>query len=268
MATTKAAAAHPVLNSGLFPVPVIYCRPNNLGTADCGQICRGVDGCDYAIKDSKAGQFVPHSEWFCSELGERVGIPAPTHKIMDMGDGTTAFGSRWTGGVVRPPAPGGAGYWYDLVKAGTIKLDDLRVVLSRTYAFDQFIANPDRHRDNFIVHDQNEGHALLAYDYSRAWLCNGFPPAPGPLPSCKTVGNQRWLVNYWGESYVDPDIVAETTAALSKISKATIRRIIEDSPSNWLVGNKKSVIVSWWQSKEMVARLSAIEKGVRDGTYL
>ena len=100
----------------LFPIEIKWCLPANLGTADCGQICRGVDGCDYAIKDGKTGgsaPVTPHCEWFCTVLGERVGIAAPSCKVIRLPDGTLVFGSRWEGGVVKPNST--FGNWWDQV---------------------------------------------------------------------------------------------------------------------------------------------------------
>jgi hypothetical protein len=94
--------SHPTL----FPIPVEvrYCIPLNV-SADCGQVCRCDDGCDYVIKDGKTGgskPATPHSEWFCTQLAETIGIASPGCKIVKMADGTLAFGSRWEGGIVRP----------------------------------------------------------------------------------------------------------------------------------------------------------------------
>jgi hypothetical protein len=191
------------------------------GTADCGQICRGVDGCDYAIKDGKTGgstAITPHCEWFCTELGERVGIAGPQCKVIRHPDGTLVFGSRWEGGVVKASTT--AGNWWDQVKAGVINLDDLKGPLSRIYAFDHFVHNVDRHGNNFLIRDQHGGHTVLAMDYSRAWITHGFPLPALPMNS-STVHTQRALTTSWG-AYIDLSEVESLINALDQIQQAQI----------------------------------------------
>ena len=244
-----------------------WCAPVDLGTADCGKICRGEDGCDYVIKEMSAHPAVPHSEWFCSQLGEKIGIAAPPHKVIDMRDGTMAFGSRWQGGVLSPD-PEKETPWYVKVKAGEIALADASKTLSRIYALDQFVHNVDRHCTNFLIHPQFNGHAILALDYSRAWVRFGFPLALPPLPDCNTVNAQRWLTNYWGEKYVNPAAVRDTCDAISRISVDVIIRIIQEHPENWLPETTRSAIIAWWGSDDMSLRLNMIAEGVENGNCL
>jgi hypothetical protein len=108
---TSSKSTGPQAPQTLFALPIKarWCVPANLGSADCGQTCRCDDGCDYVIKDGKSGGSVPltpHSEWFCTQLADLIGIASPQCKIIEMGDGSFTFGSRWEGGVVTP-SPGG-----------------------------------------------------------------------------------------------------------------------------------------------------------------
>ena len=96
------------------------------------------------------------------------------------------------------------------VKGGSIALDDIRGPLSRIYAFDHFVHNVDRHLNNFLIRGQHIGHTVLANDYSRAWICNGFPLPPLPV-LCNTVTAQRWLAGYLGQQYIDIDEVKQVT---------------------------------------------------------
>ena len=240
--------------------------PGDLGTGEAPLVCRGADGCDYVVKDGKTHTAIPHSEWFCSELGERVGIAAPPHKIMDMGNGSTAFGSRWQGGVLSPE---GSVPWYDRVKTGEIALSELRLALSRIYAFDQFVHNQDRHAANVLVHPQFKGHAVLAFDYSQAWLCFGFPLDAPPLPeACKTVFVQRALRKKWSYDYIDAGVVKETCELISSVSTSIVEKIIHSHPSDWLLASTKQDIIEWWGSEDMKSRLALIVEGVENGNCL
>ena len=247
------------------PVRVVLTLPDDLGTADAPRICRGSDGCDYVVKDKSVHSAIPHSEWFCSELGERIGIPAPAHKIMDLGGGVMAFGSRWQCGTL---SPHGTVPWYERVGTGEVALTDLSGTLSRIYAFDQFVHNEDRHVANVLIAPQYLGHAVLAFDYSQAWLCFGFPLSPPPLPRCQTVDVQRRLSALWNQQYVDASIVKETCEAIASLPVVIIQQIIGSHPNDWLSESDKQAIVSWWGSEDMNLRLSQIAEGVENGNCL
>ena len=242
-----------------------WCEPVDLGTADCGKICRGEDGCDYVIKDQAAHPAIPHSEWFCSELGEKIGVAAPPHKVIYMGDGSMAFGSRWQGGVLSPDegVP-----WFTKVRAGEIALTEIGPTLSRIYALDQFVHNVDRHCTNFLIHAQFNGYAILALDYSRAWLRFGFPLAAPPLAPCNTVEAQRWLSRYWSIKYIEPKIVRETCEAIAGVPSSVVERIISEHPESWLSAAERGDIISWWGSEDMGRRLNSIAEGVENGSCL
>lgn len=247
------------------PTRVRFTTPVDLGTGDCGQIATGFDGCDYVIKDQSIHHAIPHAEWFCSELGELVGVASPTHKVIAMPDGSTAFGSRWAGGALSPDE---ASPWWERVKAGEIDLANLGRTLSRIYALDQFVRNLDRHAANVLVHKQHHGHSVLAFDYSQAWTCFGFPLDAPPLPMCRTVEVQRKLSSLWATPYIDPSEVKSTCEEICSIDVASIVRIISSHPPIWLDERDKVAIINWWGSDDMNRRLDDIIRGVENGDYL
>jgi hypothetical protein len=184
-----------------------------------------------------------------------------------MKDGTMTFGSRWEGGVLRPSTGAKPGHWWERVKDGEIPLDHIRGTLSRIYAFDHFINNPDRHCNNFIVREQHEGYAVLANDYSRAWMCCGFPLPLLPM-TASTVSSQRFLSSFWEVKYIDP---AEANILLEKIKsvpKSYLDNIISWHPQDWLTKAQEEMISDWWGSKPMTDRVEGIAKGIADGSYL
>jgi hypothetical protein len=264
-----------------LPIPVRATRidPSGLGTADCRLVCRGDDGCDYAIKDpslatvvpNSDGASIPHSEWFCTCLGELIGVRAPPCHVIEMPDGKLVFGSLWQGGVLENKTP-----WWDLVKSGAIALADIAPILSRIYAFDHFVHNIDRHLNNFLPIRQKNSVALLAYDYSRAWLVLGVP-LPELLPSLpfdttdpfeKTVKAQRELSSYLGAKYISADDVSALLKKVEKVTKTQIERIIVGHPAGWLTPIQRASIRKWWKSKAMKDRLQKIDGGIRNGSYL
>jgi hypothetical protein len=235
-----------------LPRKVIAVDPPLLGTADCPAICRCDDSCDYAIKDGQKHPLVPHSEWFCTRLADLLGIPGPECQILEMPDGRLVFGSRWEGGVVTGGGPLPA--WVAKVQSGEMRIDGLRIPLTRIYAYDLFIHNPDRHGGNFLVREQHNGFALLAFDYSRAWAVNATPLPRDPFdknhPSERTIKCQRQLSQVWGSSYID---LAEADTFLGKIKripKQEIVRIIDQHPKNWLPSKARQDIVKWIEGND------------------
>jgi hypothetical protein len=143
----------------------------------------------------------------------------------------------------RQARPVSSRYLVGSSEGGSIALDDLRGPLSRIYAFDHFIHNIDRHLGNFLVRGQHTGHAVLANDYSRAWVCNGFPLPSLPM-TCKTVEAQRWLTRYLGQQYIDVNQVKHTVESIARVPSATVKRIIEEHPSSWLTEDIRNNILA------------------------
>ncbi|HXP31078.1 MAG TPA: HipA family kinase [Stellaceae bacterium] len=250
---------------GLFPFPrkAVWVDPTSLGTADAGPVCRADDSCLYATKGVKHHAHVPHAEWFCTHLGELIGIAAPPCAIIEIPGGDLVFGSRWEGGVIPPASP----WWFE-VKSGRIPLANVAAALTHIYAFDHFIHNVDRHTNNFIVREQKGGHALIANDYSRAWLVHGFPLPAGPMAANEnTVKCQRQLTAQLG-SYIDPKEARTVMERLKAIPTARARNIIESHPEPWLAKAVKGQLLGWWETGGMSARAELVAKGIEDGTYL
>jgi hypothetical protein len=229
------------------------------------------DSCEYAYKDGSTDPLIPHSEWFCTHLAEAVGISGPICQKIEMLDGTLVFGSRWEGGVLPDTGAPSTPAWVTMVKAGRIPLDDIRIALTRIYAFDLFIHNTDRHPWNFLVRSQRSGHAVLAFDYSRAWVCHGLPLPPLPFdtsdPGERTIGMQRYQTQEMGP-YIDKVEAGHFLEKMKKVPKSFIKRTIEDHPAEWLTDGMKRRILRWWLSADMLQRIDGIAKGIGDGSYL
>lgn len=249
----------------LLPVVriAVWVDPTALHGLDAGPVCRCNDSCEYATKSVKHHPLVPHSEWFCTHLAELAGIAAPSCAVIEMPSGENVFGSRW-----EPTSPAPSPPWWAEVRAGNIPLADIRDALTRIYAFDHFINNTDRHANNFIVRRQKNGHAVLAIDYSRSWLVNGFPLPPPPVYAAShTVTFQRQTTAMW-TSYINPIEARSVMEIIKQIPTHRIRNIIEMHPRIWLSDRKKKAILKWWSNGEMQSRAELVARGIEDGTYL
>ena len=236
-----------------------WCDIADKGTADCAMFCRCDDGSDYAVKDTSKHPSHPHSEYLCTKLGEMVGLASPPCRIVDV-NGVLSFGSRWETGH----EPNG---WWTKAKAGEIDFALLAPTLSRILAFDLFVHNEDRHLTNYIVRPQRTGIALLAFDYSRAWLWHGFPPPDLPLPMCKTLGAHRYLRQEFGD-FLSVDDVAHVLRNIRDVSAVRIESLILEQPREWLTEEQRDAILNWWQSDARLSRIDQIEGGIASGAFL
>lgn len=237
-----------------------------MGTLHLSHTCRCDDGLDYFVKDGKAVPTLPHAEWFCTRLAETLGLAGPPCAVLEMLDGTLAFGSRCEGGVLQPNE-----HWWEKVARNEIPLADIRVPLSRIYAFDHFVHNDDRHLTNYLVRAQSQGHALLAFDYSKAWVVNQFPLPPLPFDINngreRTVNAQRWLTGFFGP-YLDLNEAELFLEKIKTIPVAQVQRIIDEHPVSWLPLKVKAEILDWWGNGGMAARVDDIITGIKNGNYL
>lgn len=238
----------------------VRCVPADEGTADCALFCRCDDGSDYAVKGTSSEATLPHTEWFCTRLGERVGLASPACAIVNVRS-EVCFGSRWDSG--HEPND-----WWVRARSGEIDFSLLAPTISRILAFDLFVHNGDRHLKNYIIREQRMGHAVLAFDYSRAWLWNGFPLPSLPMaPTTNTIAAYRYLNSVFPGflSFEDVKYVLDALRAFSALNAETI---IYEHPSEWLTSDQKNAILDWWDSPDRLARIDQIEGGIANGSHL
>lgn len=158
-----------------------------------------------------------------------------------------------------------------MIQTNQIPVTDVRIALTRIYAFDHFVHNYDRHAGNFLVVKQKSGHAVLAFDYSRAWTFHGFPPPKLPFnsadPNEKTVRLQRQLKPLIGD-YIDAQAAKQFLDVLKQVPVSEVEKIVSDHPQDWLDAKLRDKIYAWWSSQEMSDRIDGITMGIGNGTYL
>jgi len=244
-----------------------WCQPANLGTVDCSYICRCDDGSDYAVKDGSQTPTLPHQEWFCTRLGEDVGVASPTIRVVQM-NGVECFGSRWESGAETGTPKDRSTWWWPRAHRGEIEFAPLAPAISRIFAFDLFIHNVDRHLTNYLVLKQHTGYAIRSFDYSRAWLFNGFPLPPLPMnATAKTVAAIRALRQLFGD-FIKINEVSHVCDKLRSTSLARVQSFIDEHPPSWLTKDQKLSILDWWPSEDRMTRIDQVEEGINSGTCL
>jgi hypothetical protein len=241
-----------------LPIHVRRCDPLGI-SADCKQVCTAADGSDYAIKEMRIIETMPHNEWLCGLLAERVGIATPTGKIVVV-QGVNCFGSRWLAGEEAD--------WWLSAQAGKIAFNDLSASISRILAFDLFVHNGDRHGKNYFVFQQKLGHAVLAHDFGRAWLYNGWPlPALPMNAASNTISGNRTLRTLFGD-FIEISEVESVCDKLKSVTAEEISQIIGRHPKEWLKQDAEKAIIDWWNDAARIQRIESIEKGIKDGSFL
>lgn len=240
---------------GIFPLRITSMNPSNLGSADCRWIGEGGDGIDYVLKRVGDGNRIPASEFICSCLAKSCGIAVPPFEIAELSDNEHAFASRWEDGSLPHERT-------NLILHGKETVIDLGKRLSAIYAFDLFVHNEDRHFKNYMFRHQrgpDSSLAILAPDYSRAFLFHACPPPPLPLlPNCNTLTHYRiWTRNY-GFSLEDASRVLNK---LDKISLESFAKIIDLLPPQWLSEEERNQLINWWKSSS-AKRIQIIREGL------
>jgi hypothetical protein len=151
---------------------------------------------------------------------------------------------------------------------GEIEFQTIAPVLSRILAFDCFVYNDDRHLNNYLFRQSRNGWIVLAFDWSRAWMCHGFPPQYPPFHAKqKTLIAHRYLRNRFG-NFVDNTSIDSVLDKIAAIDDNTVENIVRGHPEVWLTDSDKDIMLSWWRSNERLDRILAIKKGISDGSYL
>src|SRR5271169_7243414 len=221
-------------------------------TASLPQFAEGEDGLDYVIKDDSSGRNVRAGEWICSQLALAINIPIPLCRIFDDGAGGMLFGSQIVHHSVNNNIP-----FFRRSFPGTQIVSQI----SRIYAFDLFIANVDRHLNNYLIRDQDGRPRVFAFDFSHA-LFHSWPSLPLPLdPSCKTIWVGRIIRGNWG---FDLKAAEEVIMSLSKVPVSYVTYLMNSLPVGWLTSQESDGFMRWWRNGQKTRRLRFIKVGLRD----
>ena len=232
----------------LFPVDVAREITNGLpNSADLKVVSVGRDGLEYATKRQADGADLPASEWFCYHLGYRLQIALPQCTVL-RNAGDEHFGSRFEGGIVQ---------WSDVPPTEQhALLHSCAADISRIYALDLFVANDDRHLNNFLFRNQTLAgqRTVIAMDFSRGLLIRGWPHDPVPMPAStntmRLIGSLKTL-GVWSTS--DATL---TLSSIATVTSSEVKQWLTAMPAAWLSTARIDEIVKWWESPGFGQRLA------------
>jgi hypothetical protein len=232
----------------LFPVDVAREITSGLpSSADLKVVSIGRDGLEYATKRQADGADLPASEWFCYHLGYRLQIALPPFTVL-RNSGEEHFGSRFEGGIIQ---------WSAIPPTDHLALlQSCAADISRIYALDLFVANDDRHLNNFLFRSQALGgqRTVFAMDFSRGLLMRGWPFDPVPMPATTNTMRQIDFFKALG-IWSTPD-AALTLSSIATVTSKEVRQWLTAMPSAWLLTARIDEIVTWWDSPAFGQRLA------------
>ncbi len=226
--------------SQLFPVKVKHTIPSPFSSADVKEFAIGEDGMDYAVK---SGQ-IAACEALCYKAFAACSIAVPQNAILEMLDGSTAFGSR----IIIDKS-------YDVASPAE-KLQwfrDCGAIMSSICGLDHMLANEDRHQNNFLyLTGLNDRKTCMAIDFSRALLYRGWP-----LAEIWTFPNHTTNMVIAKKNIGTWDVAAATQSllTLSSIKKTTWESWVNDLPTGWLDVSERTKLIDWWDSGEFQSRI-------------
>lgn len=104
------------------------------------------DGLDYCIKHDEGGIPIRANELICTHLARAVGIAVPTcTPVIDL-DGKVLFGSQIYGDDINDNV--------GPFQRGILTTEQMEHIW-KTFAFDLFVNNDDRHVNNYKLIEQN-----------------------------------------------------------------------------------------------------------------
>lgn len=244
-----------------FPVELVQVDPANLGTADAAFFAEGANGAEYCVKTCDSTPKAPAAEFICHAIAASCSIPVPGFDVVQMPvTRALAFGSAWEGAAVRDRQA--------LLAVLTGAAPGIQVgrVLSRIYAFDTFVHNPDRHLGNYLCVPARTGYSLKAFDFSRAFSAASWPLPSLPMDSgCRTVSTYRRLRTHHGG--FDRAAAFEVLSKIDALSFDSFKRLVEGLPPPWLDAGTRRDMLRWWVD-ERKRRTDAIRRGLDNGSLL
>jgi hypothetical protein len=148
---------------------------------------------------------------------------------------------------------------------------ELGRVLSSTYSFDLFVGNPDRHEENYIFTKEAMPESTQSIararpiDFDQATLVI----APEEhLPLAAGTNTVRVGRRVRASHPFDQEAASSLLGRIMKGGDVMIERALFGIPSEWLPQEGQDALLTWASGPGLGRRVTQIEQGLRDGTYL
>ncbi|OYY77406.1 MAG: hypothetical protein B7Y43_11080 [Sphingomonas sp. 28-62-20] len=221
-------------------------------------LCLADDGALYYCKGDKDGQPLRAIEWIFTNLAEHLGLSVADCAVIEDYDGQTFFGSRSPSSVadqvevnlyIGSPSRGELGQ----------PLPWLGQYLSRLWAYDLFLDNPDRCLPNFILDTDGQPRRIRAIDFASARLMH-FSTDRFPVESEHTVWVGRIVRKTHGPHL---ESALEMIDRIAAVPLNEIDRIVGQMPADWLSVDQRKGLSGFWSEGRRLNRIERLRALVR-----
>jgi len=227
------------MQTSIFPVKITDEEPFEGEGADLKLIGYDAAGRKFAIKRMEDKPTLPITEWFAYNLCRELGILTPSYDVIELNDGTKAFGSLWEDEstiVIHSMTN------QNPTEVAT-NVAQASKSINKALPQDILLGNPDRHIGNFMFKMLNKQKQVITFDWSRATaletLFNG-----SLCQTSATLKTARYMHAQHGLSKT----VAADAQNIANIKTNTIEAILNAAPPEWLTGINTQNVVSWWSN--------------------
>ena len=215
------------------------------------------DGLDYCIKRDENGYPARANEWIGTWLARASGIAVAKPAIIQDLDGKLVFGSE----IYGDDSNDNLGIFQSKKLPG----EHLSHIW-KTYAFDLFIGNDDRHVNQYKIFYQNRASRILSFDFESS-LFKFWPNIPFPLDHhSRTVETIMAIQGIYGK--IDIGVTDEVLTRLENVEGAAMVGEIKRLPSGWIDHKRATSFTKWFGSRPRRDRIAQIREGLRNGACL
>ncbi len=229
------------MQQSLLPIKVTSeADPREYGITegvDLKRIALGDDGNTYAVKRVADGAYMPLTEWVGYHLCRRCQILTPDFAVLLPKDQSPAyFGSRIATYAQIEHEPGS-------FRVSTFFSGHMQA-LAAVYALDAVYINPDRHGRNLFVRTGAGGSALLAFDFSQAWITKGLPF--GNTEALRDSRTQKW----WNTlKKLGCKIDEGALSLLQNTDAPWLAQVLDSAPTEWKTDLDTNAILEFWDTR-------------------
>ena len=215
------------------------------------------DGLDYCIKHDEGGFPIRANEWIGTWLARAVGLAVAKPVVVQDLNGTLLFGSEIYGDDTNDNL--------GIFQSGGLNKGHLTHIW-KTFAYDLFIRNEDRHVNQYKIFRQNRTERIISFDFGQS-LFSFWPNFDLPLPpGSNTILTIRGIFRIYGA--IDLGVANEVLQRLEDIQGAAMVTAIRGLPRGWLNRKAGDAFLRWFGSRARRDRITQIREGLRNGTYL
>lgn len=196
------------------------------------------------------------AEFVGASLCRFLGIPAYEATVVSY-RGRPVFGGRIEAGLQRPQV--------DSDYVSLIQRCTNREVFSAVLAVDLCLGNYDRHWNNWLYQERNNGALVMrAIDFSRAWPTQHPPPHPRDLARDAT----RLAFDLWPHVGIQWDVALSLSccATLRQLPPDWLLRLFEGLPVEWMTTPDGPALCTWWQ-QHWLSRVQQVEAFLNNGAW-